>query len=675
MSDTDEQTTPAQETHPPGQQASKTDQEKLNHTIINFNGSVRAEGSTFGVSNENAAGRRRATGKLDHTDITEALRVYVTPHRYDDAVAALAADHVVVLEGRLGNGKRTGAIALLRELTDRPLYVLSPVISLKQLAERDYKRGCGYVVVDRKTEELTDETDFTWRTVRDRVRDDGAYLVVTTTATAKKNATEAVQHVPWEQPDLNNVLRAYLVGVADVEQLIDAVSGDLPDGCRLADIVELAARIASGEDPKAALCHFDASSEEYVREWFDKGRTRREVLEVTALAFAVGSNVRTFEPLLTRLEGKLATSMPVETSLDDSPKLEETLPYRRRALVADDGLIGIDRVVSDGATQRELVFKVSSYHRYVLIELWERMEVAFWDALHEWLDEIVQDEHGLQLADGLAKLAEIAVDEVSHVLESWSDGARGWLAQTAATYVLWLMSYNEALAPVALDTAIRWISRGSPAQRWTAAITFSGELGVRYPHEAANRLWHLITQSHTASGDVFLALSELFATLSGGTQDAEIVLTMLDGKLTRFDRPGANMQLRAATISSVLAVLSARTHTGRSAAFAFMCEFPDKTDILARLWAAVLRHRPSRLRAITALRNGLNDLQTLSSEPVEKARLLGEALANALPPGEHESLHGDFANVQAHHRKDAVPLVEDLLAALARIHQGTRETT
>jgi hypothetical protein len=464
--------------------------------------------------------------------------------------------------------------------------------------------------------------------------------------------------------------------VANVEQLIDAVSGDLPDSCRLADIVEVARRIASDEDPRTALSYFDASSKEYVRDWFDNGgkrRTRREVLEVTALAFLAGSTVRSFEPLLTRLEGKLAFCMPVGTSPQDSPELEETLPYRRQALVVDGGLI--DRVVSDGVTQDELVFKVASYHRHVLMELCTRVDFAFWDALREWLDELVQDKHGVRIAFGLATLAETAFDEVSRVLEPWSDGVRGWLAQSAASYVLWLMSYNDALAPMALETATRWITRGSPAQRWTAAVIFSGELGVRYPHDAANRLWQLVTQSHTASGDVFLALGELFATLSSETQDAEIVVTMLHGKLTRFDVPDANIHLRTVTISSVLAVLSAHTRAGRSAVFAFMCEFPNKIDILARFWVAALRHRPSRLRAIVALRDGLNDLQTLSAEPVEKARLLGEALANALLPGERESLRTDFVNVQVRHRKVASPLVEDLLTALVRIHQGTRKAT
>lgn len=676
MSDTEEETTPPPEQDPPKQEpASKTDQEKLNYAVNNFNAPVYAADATFGVSDATAARRRRATGKLDDADITEALRGYVTPDHYDDAVDALFTDYVVVLEGRLGNGKRTGAISLLRQVTDGPLYLLSPVITLEELAERGYKHGYGYAVVDRKAEEETADTDFTWRTVRDRVRSHGAYLVVTTTATAKKNSAEAVRHIPWEQPELHDVLRSHLVGVTDVEQIIDSLGGAFPDNCRLVDIVAVARRLASGDDLKTALSHFDASSKEHVLAWFEQGRTRREVLEVTALAFISGSSERTFESLLTRLEEKLASSMPVEASTDDSEKQEVLLPQRRRTLFADGGLIGIERVTSAGTTRRELVFKVTSYRRHVLGELWERMETAFWDAVREWLEEIVQETPVLRIAIGLAELAEVTFDEVSSLLESWSDGARGWLGQTAATHVLWLMSYDPLLAPVALQTATRWITRGRLAQRWTAAVTFSGELGVPYPYEAANRLWQLITESETA-GDTFLALAELFATLANETQDAGIVLGMLDTKLSRFGRPGANARMRAVTMSCVLAVLSVRdTRSGRSVVFGFLCGSPAKTGVVARLWSAVLCNRPSRLRAITALRDGLNDLQKLSSEPAEAARRLGEAFAEALPPSEHEPLRDDVTRVQSRSTKDAAPLVQDLLAALTRIQQKTRETT
>ncbi|WP_410621546.1 hypothetical protein [Amycolatopsis sp. cmx-8-4] len=644
--------------------------EQLTRAVNQFNGPIYADGAQFGIGPRRPERVKAAAGMLDDADVVAELRGYVPPGCFDTALTALGKDHVVGLHGSRGTGKRAGATALLREVTGGPLYVLSPMNRLKSLAEREYAAGSGYIIADRIAERKTADVDFTWRTVRDRVRDQGAYLVVTTTTPTEQGEVDSVAQVRWEPPDLRTVLRARLAGRADREDVIEQVLRAWPDGGQLHDLVGVAADIADGTAVAEALPKLDASLQDQVRIWFDEERDERDYLAVTALAFLDGARQRTFESALAQLEGKLA-----ETVAGGEPDaLERTQPellrQHRLKLYAHDSLIKIERVGTDGVARHCPRFKEPRYRGFVLAELWAREEAPFWDGVSAWLDEVMPKE-GLRVAAGLAELARSAFDEVDDILAPWADGRRGWPGQTTATHVLWLLSYDEALAPEALQLAAHWAGRGSPAERWTGAVALSGELGARYPHEAANRLWQLILQSHTVTGDAHVALAGLFVTLIKRTEDAGVVLTLLDGKLRRLAKPGATPGYIRATTRAILSVLSARDRiAGRHAAIEHLCAAPDRAaPVEGRLWAAALCNRPTRKRALTVLRASLNDLKHLCEDPVAVATALGAAISDALPAGEADLLRTDFAALEARTHKDSSPLVEHLLAAIAHLHR------
>ena len=89
------------------------------------------------------------------------------------------------------------------------------------------------------------------------------------------------------------------------------------------------------------------------------------------------------------------------------------LPSFRTALVAPDGLIAVQLVTSGPVTKRTLGFKMPAYRRYVLGELWARYEAPFWDALREWLNEIISEYNPVEIARGLCLLADVNLDEVT----------------------------------------------------------------------------------------------------------------------------------------------------------------------------------------------------------------------------------------------------------------------
>jgi hypothetical protein len=665
---------PQNEPEPDDKAATNWDTETVNYVENQMPSTMTIDTAIFGIHNGSVPRRTRATGRVMEGDIAEATTAYEPPDCYPEAESALRKDYAVVLSGPPGVGKRTAAFVLLRAVETGELVLLSPQVSIGELADRRYDKGTGYAVIDHIVDRNAGESEFSWRVLRERLAAAGSYLVLTTT-TEPPAATDAVRRVQWAQPDVEFVLRRRMATQLAGDDWA-TLTGLLAGTTRIRDVVRLAERLDNGEPLETAVDHFDQTSRTAVSEWFNQEPSRRQITEVATLAFAHGSGDRTFESMLTAFERKLQVHMPEPESTEEVPS-ETSLPQRRRCLTGQGSLIVRRTVPSDLGPHGELVFASPGYYRHVLGQLWDRMEVAFWDAVRDWLDDTVTVD-SLRVALGLARLAEISFDEVLALLERWSAGSRGIAGQGVSIRVLSWMALDE-LAPVALLTATRWINSGDAARRWTAAVALGADLGVRYPHDAFNRLWQLCTQAHTTTGDASVALAHLFVTLVRETPDAGIVLTNLAEKLGRFSRPSGNVKMHAVAVAAVLAVLRAHDPVSNRRSFLLYLEqFPERTDTVARLWAAVLRNRPTRLRAIEALQAALKDLAEHGGErPADHVRRLGAALAAAMTAADRAQLQLDMRRVAD--RRDAIggealaALLSALLKALDRSEPPNEE--
>lgn len=643
----------------------------MNRAHTEFHGPVYM-GSGAGAG-EQPGFRRRAVGKFGAAEISAALEGFVSPPGFDDALDALLQDRVVVLCGRAGTGREAGAIALLSAITEGSLIQMPTVVTVDELAGWDYEKGAGYLVVDRVRESGA-AMNFNWRTVRERVAGEcGAYLVVTTTQAPPREAA-TVRHVAWTPPLLDDVLRAHLPGVGEDD--IGALVGAIPVDWTMATVARLARRVAAGEDRTAVLEEFDVASFAQVDSWFGDGRTRSEILDVTALAFAEGCNRRTFESLRTKLADCLEDwGTPARPA--GQRRSAEVAPPASRQRLAD--LVEVRQLQVGHETRRALLFAVPEYRRHVLAQLTDRYGIDFWDGVQEWLEDVVGEEVDLaEVAHGLALFAAADVEEVrSSYLEPWAAAELGIVGQITAAYALWFMCLDEALSAVALQTAIGWTNddRSLP-RRWTACLALSGELGAQYPADAARRLWQLVTQGTELTSDGCQALANLFATIvlratedRGDAADAGAVLQLLATKLAKFGRVGVDVRQTQLAVQATLAVLSVHDgRTGTRPAMTYLIGDERRTQEMAGLWAGVVRHRPSRQKALMALWAGLDGLVRSSPDPDRDATAFGEALARVLPADEESAFERDFTALAARTRsRHPVPLAEVLLAALERI--------
>jgi hypothetical protein len=297
------------------------------------------------------------------------------------------------------------------------------------------------------------------------------------------------------------------------------------------------------------------------------------------------------------------------------------------------------------------------------------------------------------VALGLTVLTFTALDEVEgNYLHSWAAGDQAWSGQRTAVYVLWLMSRDDELAPIALRIATNWVNSGSPTCQWTAAAAVSGELGVVYPAEAASRLWHLVGQWKDVPTKAVVAMGGLFATLvrEADGQDADQVLKLLRDRLNRasqhLDADGGSglptiswrddRRNRERARLCIVEVLAARDPKTRQPSITSLLEArPDHLDLVARLWAAVLCHRPHRKRALVALLDAVRAFEQVSDDPQAAARDLGDALTRALPTEEHQPLNRDFTNILARSNRpepDTAATVQALLDALKHLEPTER---
>jgi hypothetical protein len=641
---------------------------------------TRAGGATFGFGMAARSGAA-STGPLEGATIVAAVEHYVRPRSYGDALGALRSDGVVVLTGAPGQGKQTGALALLRDvLPAAPIVSLPPNADLEKLAGRDYESGHGYVVFRWFGTNSGTEAEHAWQRVSARMRDAKAYLVVTA-AERPRLTPESVRYVAWECPELGAALRAH-TGDAVPEATIEEIVQHLPPGTSMTDIVRVAAKVGDGTEPRAAVDEvLQQSMRQEVTDWFDKEPARREIVDITTLAFLAGTDERAFDTARDRLSAAFEKAMPPpEPPAAEPPGRGESAPGTETALPQDrqrlhgNPLITLTREVMEGVPRRAMVFREKDHRRYVLEQLTDRFGVRFWDAVRTWLAEMVVD-RSLQMtvAYGLMLLAYAAFDEIeASYLNPWAAGKNGWPHRYTAVFTLWFMCFDETLDPVALRTAVRWATHGSPEQRRTAVMAFAGELGVRYPTEAANRLWQLIAQHNDLSEMAAAGFGSLFATLIAGRAKADPLIELIGARLQKTSPYGRTRVRYRWTLHTALAMFDIPSPaTGRPAIAEYLVGDPDRIAAVGRIWAALLKNRPFRHQALRALLKALRALETLSADPERDARALGDALGEALPEDEHAALKTDFTRLArsggGRRRPDA--LAQIMLAALVRAHR------
>lgn len=548
------------------------------------------------------------------------------PPGFEPAAAWLRRNHLVVLVGGDGAGLRAGGLALLREVTSGEPVELPATVVIDELAGWDFRPRRGYLLWDGRGR--TGDGELLFALIADRLRYVGAYLVVASPGAASRPGT--VPYLLWQDPlaPAGPAAGGTLV-LAAAPRPVAAYPVPAPTTGALP-----VPAMTTGAGPVPGLPARPPVPAP-VEDWPTRPLSHQQLARLTVAAVLAVPNRHGYRMRLADLRRHVErhrrrTGQPHRADL----------PWRPPA---------------GAGCQREWS---NDRQRSVLARIWDAAPEWFLAAVRDWVDAVVSEHERLDVAAALAALAVSHPDQVRHsYLDRWSRGRLGSPGRVMAAYVLWAMCREEATAGEALRVATDWADAADPDQRTTAILALSGELGERFPAEAADRLWRLVTTDPDRRAAASAALGRLFASLVDRRGRASDLLDLLDAgsRWTPATRVPAG--------EAVSVLLTARSPaTGRPAVAELLRAEPGCAPLVARLWQRVTGVPGVGREPVRALWSVLAALRPDRGT----AAALGRAFAAALTGAERARLRADLLMRAGWGRRvGSAPIVAAFLAGLA----------
>jgi hypothetical protein len=617
--------------------------------------------------------RAPRSGKVDAGEVADILDCYVEPPGFDEAMTVVRDHRVVIITGAQGSGRRCGAMALLRGLVEGDLTVLPPKLSVGEIAGYRFEASTGYLLqgID---EHGGDEEATGWRSLRKQLADLGSYLVITADTDLSGRRTRGrPDQLPWHRPDLAVIL-AYFLQPPQREE-VRAVLEQSGQSLSMSDLHAFLSEVATGvEVAEAAVRFLDTTTRHTVADWFDSAPEPTRVADVVVAAFFPDIPERDFELIQGTFLDRIAPELPADRP-DTEPAVRReasrTLNSGRKDRWDGSSLLGL-RNGGVASAVRHVDFKDDKYRSCVLEELDRRFDRRFWSDVADWLTETVgqvrdsaRDELLVQLGQSLALLARTALPEVEDsYLDRWSRLEPGSPHQQAVVYTLHWMSCLDDLDDYALGTARHWARRGGESQRWAAAVSLGGALGLAYPAEAINELWRLVERD-PRSPLPSIALATLFGLLvETESPYANRLLTALHTRLQALTHTGAKDQAKLIaalwTTVWVLAEHGSKKSLPRSIDLLRIGSARTQTRI-GQLWAATLLHLAVRAEAAEVLVDALRLLSEADPADLHTIDLLGRLIHQSLRPDQVPAIRQTLMATASRKRRAASPVISILL--------------
>lgn len=655
------------------------------HVINQFYGATYNKASTYGASrsgSQNTRTRKRATGRLSEESIDRDLRSYVRPSEFPAALAALKAHSIVVLVGRGDVGKRAGALALHRaaSASDKQVSItlLSPTLSMADLARYPFSAGSSYVLVDKIEERSSGSVyDFNARNLLERLDKASARLVITSRPAEELNADSfrgvAVQ---WHLPSCESILKAVKVG-----SKAGAVDGDLIDDFVRTLTTASEVRAAIDQLPNGLASAIEASKHGrrvLVDAWFDTMPEADMLAAVALAALAPGLQLPLFDELHSSLAEALGDSAKAGAR---TKKTSKGVAQSRRKIFGPDSLAEIVADESSDSYERAQTVQLRPTvdGDYVLAQLYARYGRSLWSPVNRWIETASRSEDSYlqsRIAVGLSSLLKCdAGGARTQFIDRWAKSS-SQEQQLMAAMVLWTLSDDESFSADALQIAVQWIESGNSRMRTTALFALGAELGILFPEDALRWLWHFSVDEESGShaGPAAGSLVNLIAIAARSSRGTYAILNLACRSLSTSSQIGAD---KASPIdvhrslwrqSNVASTIVCAAMISPVEPLPAACVIADRrtSKPLGRLWSEALQSRRHRAQALRALVRTLSSLAA-GSEARERISALGVEVVRALPDVERPLLRRDL--ISEIKRVDVVPrrLAETVLAALLNV--------
>lgn len=627
-------------------------------------------------------GPEHLSGEIRPEQIEELSYVFHACPSFDEALARLRADRVVILAGGRDTGRRSAALMLLRRLRAERVLNLDPPGSLSALLDQLNDAG-GYVLLNLATSRSHPLREPHLLGLRKRLEDAGGYLVITVEPSA---ALEDIPFVRWEPPAAQDMLRSHVTrhaGQQAWEALCEltTVTQFLARQQQPAEIEEFALQIVAyhrGEmDEEKLTAYGEQALTAQVSRWLtDEQRPTSLHDKAFLISLAV------FDRAPYAIAAELADALYQRLQHTANPRVPPEIPVfggsrEERLRIAHARGYWDTEVTEWGPLvgQYFAAFQDERTAGLLLTEVWN-LHPSARPALVDWLQELADDGRPLVRTRAASATALLATADLSSamalLIEPWAtdDQFGSWLTAANALTMAHLLK-----VPAIFRILHDWCTAdydGDEGRRWTAIRAY-GLLGpVHYEH-ALNALLEAIRGQHrpydlAEDEDKTEAYAEYLREEAIQFADAlellllalrEPVLQALAERLTDRDRAVREYALRA----FLQACEQPDETNDRPLVLNWYAQAVDGTDArhLITFWQAALSDRALTTKALRILRGWV---LTADRDAEAEAALVSLLPALVTTPANHNRVSHLLRTVRDA-SKGRSPAVDRLLACIS----------
>ncbi|MGW7342210.1 hypothetical protein [Streptomyces sp. NPDC054854] len=522
----------------------------------------------------------------------------------------LRHEHVLVLTGDPFTGRRTAALMLLRQLGATPVRAMDRDVPPGDLSLRFRSRedARGHLLCDLEISREQPLREAHLLALRSRLREQNAYLVITTAHSPYVEATIAL--APWQPPAPQAVLSTLLLKRTDPARAAEllalpGVVAFLSREHQVREVVQYAGVLIRADEQQIKDFPLIAL-ERQVQEWFEEAETpvqlREKAFLIALAAFDNGPYA-----LIAELSDILYKDL--RSTGDDS--YQKPIPVfgthiAKRLQGARARRYSAEEQTEWGpVTQVKAGFKDDRVAPIVLREVWTGHPAAR-PALIKWLNTLSIDGRPFVRTRAAATVAVLAYTDLPStmalVIERWA-GAKETRRQLTAVSALTLADrINAPNIPQIIDG---WsIDEQDPKRAWVG-IRALGLIGFQRPVESltalraqARRQYEKRLEQPAGAGDqqVIAELPQSVALLllspAGATVLTEL-LSALEG------HPSS----RALALEGFLTACERHDHTACPPLLDWTARSPTVASAVARLLRITINDRDTNERAENVLRN------------------------------------------------------------------------
>lgn len=624
------------------------------------------------------------SGEIRREQIEELSYVFHGCPSFDEALARLRADRVVILAGGQDTGRRSAALMLLQQLRAGRVRSLDPPASLAVLLEQ-LADTAGYVLLNLATSRSHPLREPHLLGLREQLERADGYLVITVEPSA---ALEDVPFVRWEPPSAEDMLRAHVtrhIGEASWAGLcaLVPVTGFLARQQQPGGIEEFARRLVAfhhGEidEEKLAAYGKQAVTAQVSRWLTDEQRPTSLHEKAFLIALAV------FDRAPYAVTAELADLLYVRLQQTANPREPAKIPVfggsREERLRRAHARGYVDTEATEWGPIVGRYFAAFQDERtapLLLEEVWN-LHPSTRPALVKWIQELADDGRPLVRTRAASATALLATADLSSamalLIEPWADDDEfnSWLTAANALTMAQLVG-----VPTVFRILHDWCTGdddGYEGRRWTAVRAY-GLLGpVHYEH-ALNALLDAIRgqrrqQDLEGDEDDAEAYAEFVKEEAIQFADAlELLLLALRKPVLRAlaERLTGDRAVREYSLLAFLqACEQSDDHTDRPLVLDWYAQAAatiDDTDAahLITFWQAALVDRTRTARALRILRGWV---RTADHDPESEAALTSLLPALVTTPANHSRVSHLLRTVRDAD-KGGSPAAERLLARIS----------